>query len=70
MILLGDGYYGKTLLKCIEIAVEIYPRSPEPNPEPSSGLIPGYELISLISTVLITTSVLTLVLFKRNKLRK
>ena len=70
MILLGDGYYGKTLLKCIEIAVEIYPRSPEPNPEPSSGGIPGYELISLISTMLIATSVLALILIKRTKLRQ
>jgi len=38
-------------------------------PSPPGG-IPGYELISLISTMLIATSVLALILIKRNKLRQ
>ena len=37
---------------------------------PPPGGIPGYELISLISTMLIATSVLALILIKRNKLRQ
>ena len=40
-----------------------------PSPPPPGG-IPGYELISLISTMLIATSVLALILIKRNKLRQ
>jgi len=68
MTFLGDGYYGKTLSNCIEITVEIPPSPPEPEPEPSSEGILGYELISLIPTMLITTGVLTLVLIKKKSL--
>ncbi len=68
MSFLGDGCYGKALSNCIEITVEIPPSPPEP--KPSLVGIRGYELISLISTMLIITGVLTLVLSKRNKLRK
>jgi len=71
MTFLGDGCYGKALSNCIAITVEIPPEpEPEPEPELSPGGIPSFELISLISTMLITTGVLTLVLSKRNKLRK
>ena len=69
-IIESTNTYGTTLSNCIEIIVEIPPTPPTPpGPGPSPG-IPGYEIISLISTMLITTGVLTLVLFKKNKLRK
>ncbi|MBY9009762.1 MAG: hypothetical protein KGD74_07855 [Candidatus Lokiarchaeota archaeon] len=58
--------YGKTLSNCIEITVAI---PPSPPGLPSGG-IPGYELISLISTILIATSVLALIGFKRNRCRQ
>ncbi|MHA1671027.1 MAG: DUF4350 domain-containing protein [Promethearchaeota archaeon] len=60
--------YGNTLSNCIEVKVEIPPSPPNPGPPP--GGIPGYELISLISTMLIIMGVLTLALKKKNMLRK
>ena len=66
-IIESTNTYGITLSNCIEITVEIPPDPPGPGPSPG---IPGFEIISLISTMLISTGVLTLVLFKRNKLRK
>lgn len=64
--------FGNIISNCIEITIEIPPTppDPDPDPDPSPGGIPGYEFITLISTILIITSVLTLVLSKRNRLRK